>query len=105
MEGVQLLFTILGAGLKPSFCEHIDALLGCMRQALLNGRLRAAFSEDPQVIQHGRLRLWSSAYMEIETSRYWVKCYFNVQTYLKLARLKKDKTRHKRGTCCSSFAV
>jgi len=64
----------------PSFCELNDALLGSKRQSLLNGRVRATFNEDPLVIQHGRLRLWSSCYMETETSLYWVKCYFNVQT-------------------------
>jgi hypothetical protein len=58
----------------PSFCELSDAFVGSKRQTLLNGRIRATFDEDPQVIQHGRLRLWSSRYMETETSLYWVKC-------------------------------
>jgi len=65
-----------------SFRELIDVLVGSKRQTLLNGRVRATFNEDPQVIQHGRLRLWSSCYMKTETSLYWVKCYFNVQTQL-----------------------
>jgi len=77
---VQLLFTIVGAGLMPSFYELSDALVGSKWQSLLNGGLRAVFNEDPQVIQNGSLRLWSSCHMETETSLYWVKCYFNVQT-------------------------
>jgi len=79
-EGVQLLFPIVGVGLMPSFCDLSDELVGSKRQILLNGRLRAIFNGDPQVIQHGSLRLWISCYMETETSLYWVKCYFNVQT-------------------------
>ena len=63
---MQLLFTVVGAGLTPSFCELSDAIVGSKRQSLLNGRVRATFNEDPQVIHHGRLRLLSSCYMETE---------------------------------------
>jgi len=71
---------LVGAGLMPSFYELSEALVGSKRQSLLNGSVRAMFNEDTQVIQHGSLRLWSTCCMETETSLYWVKCYFNIQT-------------------------